>query len=406
MIKHSYPHSWRSKAPVIYRNTPQWIAAVDKAVGDGQDTYGTTIRERALRSIDELVTWTPQTGRNRLYSMIEARPDWVLSRQRAWGVPLTCFVKKDALPTDEDFLLRNEAVNARVLEAFEVLQPSGVANMSGLRALCGQTVRLRLRNSPDITLRGTVIDDEAEGLILDLSFGIAIVDAVQKFDLTAQDFAPSDLAVELLFLQEAKSSAMAASFSLNARLEGARRASESEAMTDGLTGLHNRRAFDTAMARLGQSQTGYAILHMDLDLFKHVNATLGHAVGDVVLKRVASIMRRNTRIDDLLVRSGGDEFSILCPGLLAATRLTGLSNDLIAQISETFQVGDDDVSISASIGIGTSSLIANASPDEISEIADIALYAAKRSGRGRHVFWTASLGTSLSDLNMPHVAVR
>ena len=118
-IKHSYPHSWRSKAPIIYRNTPQWFAAVDKAVVDGQDTYGTTIRERALRSIDELVTWTPQKGRNRLYSMIEARPDWVLSRQRAWGVPLTCFTKKGVQPTDSDYLLQDEAVNARILEAFE-----------------------------------------------------------------------------------------------------------------------------------------------------------------------------------------------------------------------------------------------------------------------------------------------
>jgi isoleucyl-tRNA synthetase len=119
-IKHSYPHSWRSKAPVIYRNTPQWFAAVDKSVNDGLDTYGKTIRERALTSIDELVTWTPPTGRNRLYSMIEARPDWVLSRQRAWGVPLTCFTKNGCLPTDDDYLLRNEVVNARVLEAFEV----------------------------------------------------------------------------------------------------------------------------------------------------------------------------------------------------------------------------------------------------------------------------------------------
>ncbi|WP_439508837.1 class I tRNA ligase family protein, partial [Yoonia sp.] len=88
-------------------------------VGDGQDQYGTTIRERALRSIDELVTWTPKTGRNRLFSMIEARPDWVLSRQRAWGVPLTCFTKKGAAHSDPDFLLRDPQVNARVLEAFE-----------------------------------------------------------------------------------------------------------------------------------------------------------------------------------------------------------------------------------------------------------------------------------------------
>ena len=118
-IKHSYPHSWRSKAPVIYRNTPQWFAAIDRPVGDGQDTHGKTIRERALTEIDN-VKWTPQSGRNRLYSMMEARPDWVLSRQRAWGVPLTCFTKKGVLPTEPDFLLRNDDVNARVTAAFEV----------------------------------------------------------------------------------------------------------------------------------------------------------------------------------------------------------------------------------------------------------------------------------------------
>lgn len=117
-IKHSYPHSWRSKAPVIYRNTPQWFAAIDKPVGDGLDTHGKTIRERALTEIDN-VNWTPKSGRNRLHSMMEARPDWVLSRQRAWGVPLTCFTKKGALPTDADFLLRNPQVNRRITSSFE-----------------------------------------------------------------------------------------------------------------------------------------------------------------------------------------------------------------------------------------------------------------------------------------------
>ncbi len=118
-LKHSYPHSWRSKAPLIYRNTPQWFVAIDRALEDGMSTYGDTIRQRALNSINQLVEWTPVTGRNRLHSMIEARPDWVLSRQRAWGVPLTCFVKKGAKPDAADYLLRNPEVNARIKAAFE-----------------------------------------------------------------------------------------------------------------------------------------------------------------------------------------------------------------------------------------------------------------------------------------------
>ncbi|MEZ5911500.1 MAG: isoleucine--tRNA ligase [Paracoccaceae bacterium] len=118
-IKHSYPHSWRSKAPIIYRNTPQWFVAIDTKLDDGMGQYGDTIRARALKSIDTLVAWTPKSGRNRLHSMIEARPDWVLSRQRAWGVPLTCFTKKGALPTDAGFLLRDGEVNRRIAAEFE-----------------------------------------------------------------------------------------------------------------------------------------------------------------------------------------------------------------------------------------------------------------------------------------------
>ncbi|MEM1421431.1 MAG: isoleucine--tRNA ligase [Pseudomonadota bacterium] len=120
-LKHSYPHSWRSKAPLIFRNTPQWFVAVDKPMeSDHAATNGKTIRDLALKSIDEDVRWVPQTGRNRLYSMIENRPDWVLSRQRAWGVPLTCFMKRVVENGVERVeVLRDPKINDRIFAAFE-----------------------------------------------------------------------------------------------------------------------------------------------------------------------------------------------------------------------------------------------------------------------------------------------
>ena len=114
---HSYPHSWRSKSPIIFRNTPQWFVNIDKKLDDNMYEQGNTIRERALNSIEKLVTWTPNTGKNRLFSMIKERPDWVLSRQRVWGVPLTCFVRKS-----EDgslTVLQDKQVNESIIKAFK-----------------------------------------------------------------------------------------------------------------------------------------------------------------------------------------------------------------------------------------------------------------------------------------------
>ncbi len=106
-LKHQYPHSWRSKKPIIFRNTPQWFVHMDKTLEDG-----TTLRNRALAAIDA-TRFVPAAGQIRLRSMIEERPDWVLSRQRAWGVPIAVFADADGN------VLKDDKVNARIVEAFQ-----------------------------------------------------------------------------------------------------------------------------------------------------------------------------------------------------------------------------------------------------------------------------------------------
>ncbi|MGD0189725.1 MAG: isoleucine--tRNA ligase [Rhizomicrobium sp.] len=110
-LRHQYPHSWRSKAPVIFRATPQWFVAIDKAM---PEFGGDTLRQRAMESI-RATEWFPPRAENRMSSMVETRPDWVLSRQRAWGVPIAIFVNRKS-----GDVLDDPAVHARIVEAFRI----------------------------------------------------------------------------------------------------------------------------------------------------------------------------------------------------------------------------------------------------------------------------------------------
>jgi isoleucyl-tRNA synthetase len=139
--RHSYPHSWRSKAKVIYRCTPQWFVPMDKALSVVPAQAGTsgvgalppeipafagmTLRETAMQAISA-TRFVPEKGRNRLSSMVEGRPDWVLSRQRAWGVPITLFVDRKS-----GQYLCDPAVNARIIAG---VREDGVDGWSDERA--------------------------------------------------------------------------------------------------------------------------------------------------------------------------------------------------------------------------------------------------------------------------------
>jgi isoleucyl-tRNA synthetase len=116
-LKHQYPHSWRSKKPVIFRNTPQWFIAMDRPIAllSGAVSRGLTLRQLAEEAI-KTTRWVPEQGEKRITGMVESRPDWVISRQRAWGVPIALFIKE--APDGSVEILDDPEVNVRIIEAF------------------------------------------------------------------------------------------------------------------------------------------------------------------------------------------------------------------------------------------------------------------------------------------------
>lgn len=278
---------------------------------------------------------------------------------------------------------------------FEVLHPvgcNGACEKLYGAADAGDRVTLRMRAQARLTLRGHAARLPGGGLLLSLGFGIGLPEAVRQLDLTHSDFAPPELAMELLFLHEANRGVMNELSLFNRRLEAAREAAEVQAHTDPLTGLRNRRGLQLALRAAlrgargsdpAGAETGFALAHLDLDHFKEVNDRLGHAAGDEVLQKVAQVLRDVTRANDTAARIGGDEFVLLLHGVTSPETLERLGRRIIAEIELPLELDGRSCRVSASIGIVISCSFDHPDEDVLMRSADEASYRSKRSGRGR-----------------------
>jgi diguanylate cyclase (GGDEF)-like protein len=276
-------------------------------------------------------------------------------------------------------------------DVFQLNRPRNIGCMEDLKRVSTLKLHLQFRDEPQTGLKGAVALTPGGNVFVDLSFGISVLEAVKDYDLTSADFSHTDLTIELLYLVEAKSAAMEASRQLNLRLQGAKIAAEEQAFTDTLTGLKNRRAMDHILERLITSERPFSIMHVDLDYFKAVNDTLGHAAGDAVLQKVAAVMVAETRKSDTVARVGGDEFVVIFEGLVDRGRLESVARRLIDSLEEPIPYGGHKCEISASIGTTICSRSCTEDAAGLLHQADVALYAAKRAGKACHYFYEPGL---------------
>lgn len=304
-------------------------------------------------------------------------------------------------PTLAKLMPERDVLGRPVQQVFALRRPMAPATLTELRRRIGTRLHLAPLNDPGMVLRGLAlpvgdagglaggIGGGAGGILVNLSFGIWVNEAVRRYGLTVADFAATDLTVEMLYLMEAKSAVMDELRSLNLRLHGAKVAAEEKALTDTLTGLRNRRALDATLDDLAEQGQPFGLMHLDLDFFKQINDSLGHAAGDHVLREVARILTEETRTTDLVARVGGDEFVMVFPGQIEAAPFSQIADRIIARLSQPMWYETQACQIAGSIGMVLSAAYPDPQIEQMHADADDALYASKRAGRSRATLFPA-----------------
>lgn len=286
-----------------------------------------------------------------------------------------------------------------VQDALDVRRPQRITGVADLLTLSGSSIRLALKSVPDQFFKGTVVPLSAgAGALVDLSFGFTVVNAMRRYGLTVSDFAVTGLTTEMLYLSEISEAAYREMAYLAERLHDSKMAAEEKAFTDALTGLKNRRAIDQMLTGLTQAAAceAFSLMHVDLDHFKQVNDTQGHAAGDHVLLHVADVLTHETRTGDLVARVGGDEFIVIFRNCSDLVFLNRIALRIIGRLQRPVMFKGRSCRISASIGISVSSHYDVPNAWRMLNDADKATYVSKRQGRACH-----TISRSGEDLTIP-----
>ena len=290
-------------------------------------------------------------------------------------------------------------------ERFDALirieRPRSMTSCAELADRIGEKLALSMpaKDGGRVQLRGVPVPlaGPGGGYFIDLTFGAALSETVQRFELTGYDFKPNDASIDMFFAMQTQQALLEDSNRLAKELSAAKTEAEKMAYLDPVTGLGNRRAVEQWLKEFAIWQdrgAEAAVLHVDLDKFKKVNDTYGHAMGDVVLQRIADVLGAAAGQDDLAVRLGGDEFALWISKAPPPDALEALGRGLVDGMTAPITHGHRTMQVGASIGIVRFDPVEQDGPEDLLKESDIALYEAKRVGNAVATLTPAMLGAS------------
>lgn len=275
-------------------------------------------------------------------------------------------------------------------EACSFWDPDGPITLKAMTERPVRNLRVHVGGADDVHLVGQSFP-VFDGAWLFLGPTLEEITKRRDSGFRRDDFPAQMLIEDILFLIEAKSVVLAASEDITARLQHEKSQAEHRALSDTLTGLGNRHAYDHFLETEGVCKMGRCAMHLDLDKFKAVNDTLGHAAGDFVLQHVARLLLDVTRREDEVIRMGGDEFIVILAGIRDRINAEEIAERILARSHEPIDFRGARCEFGVSIGMAWQNDHRSASLSQLTEMADKALYKAKENGRGQFKWYLGAM---------------